>query len=321
MLMENMISIVIPVLNEEENIVPLFEEIKGVIKSLPHDYEIIFVDDGSTDGTLEKLRALLSKGEENLRVVQLRRCFGQSAAMLAGFQSAKGELIITLDGDGQNDPHDIPILLERLEYDIDVVCGWRHKRKDALFLKKFPSKIFNLFNRFTNRLSIHDSGCTLRIYRKEAIEDLLLLEGDHRYIPAILSNRGFRFAEVKVNHRSRTKGKTKYGIKRIFDGISDLFALRFLFNYGKRPMRFFSKIGFITLLTTLGLGIYLLIIKYAQGQEIGSRPLLILTILLGIAGFQFLFTGFLAELLVRQKISASSLYSIRRIYGAQEDRK
>ena len=316
-----MISVVIPVLNEEENVVPLFKEIKEVLSSLPNNYEIIFVDDGSTDQTLEKLRSLLSKGEKKLRIVQLRRCFGQSAALLAGFQSTKGELIITLDGDGQNDPHDIPFLLEALNDDIDVVCGWRHKRRDGFLLKKLPSKIFNLFNRMSNKLNIHDSGCTLRIYRKEAIVDLLLLGGDHRYIPAILSNRGFQFAEVKVNHRPRTRGKTKYGVKRIFDGFSDLFTLRFLFNYGKRPMRFFSKIGIITLLTTLGLGIYLLVAKYAYGQDIGSRPLLLLTILLGIAGFQFLFTGFLAELLVRQNISASSLYSIRKIYGIQEESK
>jgi len=321
MLMDNMISVVIPVLNEEENIVPLFKEIKEVLTLLPHDYEVIFVDDGSTDRTLEKLLSLLSEEEKNLRIVQLRRCFGQSAALLAGFQSVKGDLIITLDGDGQNDPQDIPSLLEALVDDIDVVCGWRHNRQDGFFLKKLPSKIFNLFNRISNKLNIHDSGCTLRIYRKEAIADLLLLGGDHRYLPAILSNRGFRLAEVKVNHRPRTRGKTKYGMKRIFDGFSDLFTLRFLLSYGRRPMRFFSKIGVTTLLTTLGLGIYLLVIKYAQGQDIGSRPLLLLTILLGIAGFQFLFTGFLAELLVRQNISASSIYSIRKIYGKQEEPK
>ena len=319
--MENMISVVIPVLNEEENVVPLFKEIKEALTYTPHDYEVIFVDDGSTDGTLEQLQSLLSKEEKKLRIVQLRRCFGQSAAMLAGFQYAKGELIITLDGDGQNDPYDIPTLLKSLNEDIDVVCGWRHNRKDGFFLKKLPSKIFNLFNRVTNKLNIHDSGCTLRVYRKEAIADLLLLRGDHRYIPAILANRGFRFAEVKVNHRPRIRGKTKYGVKRIFDGLSDLFTLRFLFNYGKRPMRFFSKIGMITLLTTLGLGIYLLVVKYAQGQDIGSRPLLLLTILLGIAGFQFLFTGFIAELLVRQNVSVSSLYSVRRTYGTQEESK
>lgn len=321
MLMDNMISIIIPVLNEEENVVPLFKEIKEVLSSLPHDYEVIFVDDGSTDQTLGEVRSLLSKGEKKLQVVQLRRCFGQSAALLAGFQSAKGDLIITLDGDGQNDPHDIPSLLAALDEDIDVVCGWRHKRRDGFFLKKIPSKIFNLLNRISNKLNIHDSGCTFRVYRKEAVADLLLLGGDHRYLPAILSNRGFRFAEVKVNHRPRTRGKTKYGIKRIFAGLSDLFTFRFLFTYGQRPMRFFSKIGIITLLTSLGLGIYLLIIKYAYGQDIGSRPLLLLTILLGIAGFQFLFTGFLAELFVRQNISVSSLYSIRKIYGNQEEPK
>ncbi|MCG3215379.1 MAG: glycosyltransferase family 2 protein [Candidatus Heimdallarchaeota archaeon] len=319
MLLDTMISVIIPVLNEEENVIPLYNELKGILTSMNKEYEIIFVDDGSTDQTLSQLLSLISNNEKNLWIVQFRRCFGQSAALLAGFHSAKSNLIITLDGDGQDDPQDIPSLLAALTEDVDVVCGWRYNRQDSYLFKKLPSRFFNYLNRIFNKLNIHDSGCTFRVYRKEAVSDILLLGGDHRHLPAILSNRGFRFSEVKVNHRPRSQGKSKYGFKRIFDGLSDLFTFRFLFNYGQRPMRLFSKIGILSLLTSLGLGIYLLVIKFAYGQDIGTRPLLLLTILLGIAGFQFLFTGFLAELTVRQNITVSSLYSIKKIYGLEEE--
>ncbi|MCG3226555.1 MAG: glycosyltransferase family 2 protein [Candidatus Heimdallarchaeota archaeon] len=314
-----MLSVIIPVYNEEENIKPLYSELKKVLQTLGQNFEIIFIDDGSTDNTLSELLFIFSKEQDNLRVIQLRRRFGKSAALAAGFDSVKGDIIITLDGDGQDNPNNIPLLLDALSNDIDVVCSWRQKRHGSLLFKKIPSKIYNVLNRLFNRLDIHDNDSTLRVYRKEAITELTLLGGDHRYIPAILYNKGFRFTEVKVIQRPRFSGKSKYGVKRIFAGLSDFFTLRFLFSYGQRPMRLFSKVGTLFLLTALGSGIYLLIVKFAYGQDIGTRPLLLLTILLGISGFQFLFTGFLAELIARKYVDSSSLYSIKKVHEIEEN--
>jgi len=309
-----MISVVIPVYNEEGNVIPLYTELKETLSPLSQKYEIIFIDDGSTDNTLANLLSLLEEGERNLKIIQLRKRFEKSAALVAGFSSTGGDIIITLDGDGQDDPQNIPLLLEKLTEDIDVVCGWRYNRKDSFLFKKLPSWIYNKLNRGFNKVNLHDSDCMLRVYRKETISEIVLLVGDHRYIPAILLNRGFKFAEVKVNHRKRYSGKSKYGIKRIFTGLSDLITFRFLFRYGHRPMHLFSSMGLLSILLALASGIYLLVIKYTYGEDIGTRPLLLLTILLGVAGFQFLFTGFLAELIVRQKTTASSLYSIKKVH-------
>ncbi|MBY9000549.1 MAG: glycosyltransferase family 2 protein [Candidatus Heimdallarchaeota archaeon] len=309
-----MISVVIPVYNEEGNVIPLYTELEEVLSSLSQKYEIIFIDDGSTDNTLRNLLSLLEEGERNLKIIQLRKRFEKSAALVAGFSSTRGDIIITLDGDGQDDPKNIPRLLEKLTEGIDVVCGWRHNRKDSFLFKKLPSWIYNKLNRIFNKVNLNDSDCMLRVYRKEVISEIVLLGGDHRYIPAILFNKGFKFTEVKVNHRERKSGKSKYGIKRIFTGFSDLITFRFLFSYGHRPMHLFSSIGILSMLLALASGIYLLVVKYAYGEDIGTRPLLLLTILLGIAGFQFVFTGFLAELIVRQKTTASSLYSIKKVH-------
>ncbi|MHA1302641.1 MAG: glycosyltransferase family 2 protein [Candidatus Heimdallarchaeaceae archaeon] len=309
-----MLSIVIPVYNEEENVQSLHEELSTVLLNLGQKYEVIYVDDGSTDNTLSLLQSLFEKDKEHLRVIQLRRNFGQTAALAAGFHHANGEIIISLDGDGQNDPHDIPKLISALADEVDVVCGWRYKRRDSFLFKSLPSKISNLLNRWLNHLNIHDSGCTFRAYRKEAVENITLSKGEHRYLPAILHNQGFNITEVKVNHRRREKGKSKYGVRRLFAGLTDLITLRFLFSYGQRPIRLFSKIGVLFLLTALSLGIYLLVVKFAFMQDIGTRPLLFLTLLLGVSGFQFLLTGFIAELIVRQNTSPKINYRIRRIY-------
>ena len=314
-----MLSVIIPVYNEEGNIEPLYLELKEVLLTLNQEFEIIFVDDGSTDNTLAELLSVLPKERNNLSIIQLRRRFGKSAALAAGFDKANGDIIITLDGDGQDNPHNIPLLLNSLTEDIDVVCSWRKKRHGSLLFKKLPSKIYNILNRRFNRLNIHDNDSTLRVYRKEAIDELTLLGGDHRYIPAILHNKGFHLTEVKVIQRPRFSGESKYGIRRIFSGLSDFFTLRFLFSYGQRPMRLFSKIGGMFLLTALASGIYLLVVKFAHNQDIGTRPLLLLTILLGISGFQFLFTGFLAEIIARNNASSTPLYSIKKTHRTDEE--
>ena len=201
-----------------------------------------------------------------------------------------------------------------------MVCGWRYKRKDSFILKKVPSKIYNFLNRKINRLKIHDSDCALRVYLKEAIEDIILLEGDHRYLLAILQNKGFSITEVKVNHRPRLKGKSKYGLRRIFVGLVDLFNIRFLHAHGQRPVRYFFKMGISSLMITLGLGIYLLVMKYVYNQNM-SIGLLLLTILLGLGGVQLFFMGFLAELVVRKNISKTNLYSVKKVFKYEEKEK
>jgi glycosyltransferase involved in cell wall biosynthesis len=314
-----MYSVVIPVFNEEGNIIPLYKELKEVLTKLSKEFEIIFVDDGSTDNTFSNLLSIIEQGEKNLQVIQFRRQFGKSSALTAGFQCVKGEIIITLDGDGQDDPHNIPSLIEELK-DYDVVCGWRYKRKDSFILKKIPSRIYNFLNRKINRLKIHDGGCALRVYRKEAVEDIILFGGDHRYLPVILQNRGFSITEAKVKHRPRLNGKSKYGVKRIFTGLADLFAVRFLLNHGQRPMRFFFKMGILSIMVALGLGIYLLVMKYAYGQNMIIGPVL-LTIFLGLGGVQLFFIGFLAELIVRKRITKTELYSVKRVYKYEEKEK
>jgi glycosyltransferase involved in cell wall biosynthesis len=312
-------SVVIPVFNEEGNVIPLYTELKEVLTKLTKKFEIIFIDDGSTDNTLSNLLSIIEQGEKNLQVIQFRQRFGKSPALTAGFQTVKGEIVITLDGDGQDDPHNIPSLIEELN-DYDVVCGWRYKRKDSFILKKIPSRIYNFLNRKVNRLKIHDSDCALRVYHKEAVENIILLGGDHRYLPAILQNRGFSITEVKVNHRPRLKGKSKYGFRRIFVGLADLFNIKFLHAHGQRPMRFFFKVGFLSVMIALGLGIYLLVMKYAYSQ-ITSIGLLVLTILLGLGGVQLFFMGLLAELIVRKRITKTNLYSIKKVYKYEEKKK
>jgi len=314
-----MLSVVVPVYNEEENIIPLYNEIIHVMTTQTQYFEIIFVDDGSTDSTLSQLLSLLTGRDAHLKIIQLRKNFGQTAALVAGFHSAKGDIIISLDGDGQNDPNDIPKLLSALTDDLDVVCGWRQKRYDSFILKSIPSKISNFLNRRLNRLKIHDSGCTFRAYKRDSIDNITLVSGEHRYLPAILSHKGFKITEVKVNHRPRIRGKTKYGFRRLFTGFTDLMTLRFLFNYSQRPIRLFTKIGALSLLIALGFGIYLLVEKFVYRQDIGDRPLLLLTMLLGIAGFQFILTGFLAELIARQNVEPTSVYNIKKIYESIEE--
>ncbi len=314
-----MLSIVIPVYNEEESLYSLHSEIQEVLSSLNTPYEIIFINDGSTDNSLSVLKDIYSNDQSHVRIIDFRRNFGQTAALLAGFQHARGDLVLSLDADGQNDPQDIPLLLNAMTENVDVVCGWRHPRHDPFFRKILPSRFSNFLNRKLNHLTIHDSGCTLRLYRIEAVKNLSLMRGEHRFIPAILHHQGFNISEVKVNHRPRSKGKSKYGFNRLFSGFFDLFMIKLLSNYNQKPIRLFAQIGFLFLLIAFSLGTYLLIVKYALGQDIGDRPLLLLTLLLGLSGFQFLLSGFMTELIVRHtsnvKNSDTNLtYHIKKIY-------
>lgn len=293
-----MLSVVIPAYNEEENVPILYEKLKKVLDGLGQDYEIIFVDDGSTDGTYQRLKQLAEK-DSRLKVIRFKRNYGQTAAMSAGFEHAKGDVIITLDADLQNDPEDIPILLEKLKEGYHVVSGWRKDRKDPFLSRKLPSMVANwLISKITG-VHLHDYGCTLKAYRAEVVKDLELFGDMHRFLPALTKRRGAKITEVVVRHHPRMFGRSKYGIGRTVRVLLDIMLVKFLNEYINKPLYMFGSVGFLL----LGLGLfslfYLIFLKLFLEEPIGRRPLLILSVLLILAGIQLISTGLLAELLVR----------------------
>jgi len=293
-----MLSVVIPAYNEEENVPILYEKLKKVLDGLGEDYEIIFVDDGSTDGTYQRLKQLAEK-DSRLKVIRFKRNYGQTAAMSAGFEHAKGDVIITLDADLQNDPEDIPLLLEKLEEGYHVVSGWRKDRKDPFLSRRLPSMIANwLISKITG-VHLHDYGCTLKAYRAEVVKDLELFGDMHRFLPALTKRRGAKITEVVVRHHPRMFGRSKYGIGRTVRVLLDIMLVKFLNEYINKPLYMFGSVGFLL----LGLGLfslfYLIFLKLFLEEPIGRRPLLILSVLLILAGIQLISTGLLAELLVR----------------------
>ncbi len=292
------LSVVIPVYNEEENIPKLYEELKEVLEKLPYEYEIIFVDDGSTDRTFQILEELAKKNP-HVKVVRFRRNYGQTAAMYAGFQYASGDVVITMDGDLQNDPHDIPKLLEKINEGYDIVSGWRKDRKDPFLSRILPSKIANWIISKVTGVHLHDYGCTLKAYRKEVAKNFRLYGDMHRFLPAVAKSFGAKVTEVVVNHRPRLYGKSKYGIGRTIRVILDIFLVKFLNDYLNKPLYVFGPIG----LLLMGLGflimLYLSVEKLFFGASIGGRPLLILGVLLFLSGLQLVSTGIIAEIIVR----------------------
>ncbi len=291
------LSIVIPTYNEEKNIVLLHDELSKALQNAAASYEIIFVDDGSRDGTFQALKDMRQR-DDRVRVIKFKKNFGQSAAMAAGFEHAKGDVVITMDADMQNDPADIPLLLAELNKGYDVVCGWRSKRKDSI-----SKKIFSLFaNGLRRKLTgatIHDSGCSLRAYRRECLKDMELYGEMHRYIPAMLSWKGYKIGEVRTNHRPRAHGKTKYGYQRLIKGFLDLILILFWQKYSMRPIHLLGGSGIFLAAIGVILGIYLGVDRLAFGVPLGDRPLFLLAILMIIVGIQFLVFGVLADIMVR----------------------
>ena len=292
------LSIVIPVYNEEENVEPLIEEINMVVRPLGNHYEIVVVDDGSRDATFSVLAGLRER-EPRLRVVRLKRNFGQTAAIAAGLAYAEGDIVVLMDGDAQNDPKDIPALLGELKKGNDLVCGWRSNRQDPFFSRRLPSMIANLLISWTTQVKTHDYGCTLKAMRRDVAKNLKLYGEMHRFIPAIAYERGARVTELKVNHRPRLRGSSKYGIARTLRVILDLLTVKFLISYSTRPSHVFGLLG----ITSGGLGfliaVYLTFEKLVYHRAIGGRPLLLLAILLIFIGFQFITMGLLGEMLSR----------------------
>ena len=292
------LSIVIPVYNEEENVEPLIQEINAAVRPLGKPYEIVVVDDGSHDATFSVL-ARLHLRDSCLRVVRLKRNFGQTAAIAAGLAYADGDVVILMDGDAQNDPQDIPALLAELKKGNDLVCGWRSNRRDPFLNRRLPSMIANHLVSWATQVKLHDYGCTLKAMRRDVAKNLKLYGEMHRFIPAIAYERGARVAELKVNHRPRMRGDSKYGIARTLRVILDLLTVKFLISYSTRPLHVFGVLG----LSSGGLGfliaVYLTMQKLIYHVSIGGRPLLLLAILLIFIGFQFLTMGLLAEMLSR----------------------
>ena len=292
------LSVVVPVYNEEANVEPLIGEINGVLRHLGKSYEVVVVDDGSEDRTFAVL-SKLHREQPTMKVVRLKRNFGQTAALAAGLAYARGEIVVLMDGDGQNDPADIPGLLVKLAEGNDMVAGWRFNRRDPFLNRRLPSMIANRLISWTTRVKLHDYGCTLKAMRKDIAKDLKLYGEMHRFIPAIAYERGARIAELKVNHRPRLRGQSKYGITRTLRVVLDLLTVKFMISYSTRPSHVFGPIGILSGVAGFLIAIYLTIQKWVYDLEIGGRPLLLLAILLIFIGFQFVTMGLLGEMLAR----------------------
>ena len=310
------ISIIIPVFNESESIAYLLEEVKSVMEVNELTYELIVVNDGSQDNT-DAVLVELTKNIKELLVISLRKNYGQTAAMAAGFDISRGDIVITLDGDLQNDPNDIPKLISEINTGYDLICGWRFDRKDKLINRRIPSKIANKLIAKVTGLKLHDYGCSLKAFTKEIIDDVKLYGELHRFLPILASIEGARIKEVKVNHRSRKYGSSKYGIDRTFRVLMDLLTVWFMTRFLTRPMYGFGFVGIISILISLLMSSYLLIEKIL-GQDIGNRPMLMFALILGVAGVQLFSFGLLSELLIRtyHESQKRPIYRVRTIQGA-----
>lgn len=291
------LSVVIPLFNERENLRSLHTQLHESLDPMQISYEILYINDGSDDGS-EKILKELGSEDPITTVLHMRRNFGQTAALAAGFDWAKGAVVVTLDADLQNDPADIPRLLDLID-EYDIVSGWRKNRKDKFWNRLLPSKVANwLISRITG-IRLHDYGCTLKAYRRDIVKNLELRGDLHRFVPAVASWMGIRVVEIEVNHRSRIYGKSKYSTARIFRVLMDLLVVKFLLSYSVSPIRFFGGVGMVTVTGGLGISLYLTIVKLVTGSDIGGRPLLMLGVLLIVVGFQLLLMGLLGELITR----------------------
>ncbi len=313
------VSVVIPIYNEVESLPRLISGVAEALRSLTSGYEILCVDDGSEDGSGEVLRKL-ARSRRDLKAILLRRNYGQTAAMAAGFHQARGQVIVTLDGDLQNDPRDIPRLIDKLEEGYDLVTGWRYERQDHRWTRLLPSKIANRLIAWTIGVQIHDYGCSLKAYRSELIADLHLYGELHRFLPALAHIEGARIAELPVAHQARRFGQSKYGLGRTFRVLMDLLTISFIQTFLTRPMHIFGLLGLGSLSSGVGIGLYLVFLKLGLGQDIGDRPLLILSVLLVLAGIQLFCFGLLAELLMRtyHESQGRPIYRVREVISSPE---
>ena len=292
------ISIVVPVYNEKESINELFTELEACLNALPYSWEAIFIDDGSTDGSYEKLLEIQSTSE-HVGVVRFRKNFGQTAALSAGFDVANGDVIITMDADLQNDPADIGLLVAKLEEGYDVVSGWRHMRKDSWLSRKLPSMMANKLISYLTKIKLHDYGCTLKAYRKEVVKNLRLYGELHRFIPALANERGALVAEEQVNHRARRFGTSKYTLSRTTRVLLDLANVKFLLEYRTRPLQFFGKVGLMSISMGILLFFGAVAMKIFTQADLTGNPMLTFSLFLFMAGIQLISIGLLGELVTR----------------------
>ncbi|URD52928.1 glycosyltransferase family 2 protein [Chroococcidiopsis sp. CCNUC1] len=310
------VSVVVPVYNEVESIPHLLEAIASTMKASGLTYDIICVDDGSKDGSADFLKQQATE-RTDLKAVLLRRNYGQTAAMAAGFKYATGRAIVTLDADLQNDPADIPALLAKLDAGYDLVSGWRKQRQDAALTRLLPSKIANKLIGMTTGVKLHDYGCSLKAYRSELVADMNLYGELHRFLPALAFIEGARIGEMPVRHHARRFGRSKYGLWRTFRVLMDLLTISFMKKFLTRPMHVFGLFGLLSLVLGTAIGLYLTFLKLGLGQSIGNRPLLILSVLLFITGVQLFCFGLLAELLMRtyHESQGRPIYRVREVVG------
>ncbi len=309
------VSVVVPLYNEEENVPELHRRVKKVLESMACPYEIIYVDDGSSDGTLPLLEQIQSS-DRGVVVLSFRRNFGQTAAFAAGFDFARGDVIVTLDGDLQNDPDDIPLLVGAMKEN-DIVSGWRKRRKDPFLSRRLPSMIANWIISRVTGVALHDYGCSLKAYRRDVVKNLNLYGEMHRFIPAVANWYGVKITEVETNHHPRLRGKSKYGITRTVKVVLDLITVKFLQSFSTKPLQFFGPFGLVSGAAGFLISLYLSIEKVLFGKSIGGRPLLLLGALLIIVGIQFIGMGLLGEMLVRvyHEAQKKPIYVLRKTLG------
>jgi glycosyltransferase involved in cell wall biosynthesis len=313
------LSVIIPFYNEAKNIPTLFEELVQALEPTGWSWEVLAIDDGSMDATFSLLKGE-ARRRTQVKVVRLRKNFGQTAALSAGFDSAEGEIIVTMDGDLQNDPKDIPALVAKIGEGYDIVSGWREKRQDPFFSRRLPSILANKMISWVTGVKLHDYGCTLKAFRREVAKHIRLYGEMHRFIPAIASWMGVTIAEIPVNHRARKFGRSKYGISRTIRVLLDLITVKFLLTYSTRPIHVFGLWGILSGLAGLGLAGYLTIQRMFFAIPLANRPILLLAVLLIFIGIQFISMGLLGELQVRtyHESQGKPIYFIKEIVGKEE---
>ncbi len=310
------LSLFLPVLNEEDNLRPMHAKISEALDALGKTAEVIYVDDGSTDQSLQVLRDIAA-GDERVRVISLRRNYGQTAAMSAGIDAARGKILIPMDADLQNDPKDIARLLDKLNEGYDVVSGWRKDRKDALVLRKIPSWIANSVISKIGGVPLHDYGCSLKAYRREVIQDVKLYGEMHRFIPIYAAWAGARVTEIPVDHHARTFGKSKYGISRTIKVVFDLMTIKFMASYQTKPIYVFGTFGLVAFLLSMFAGLWAFYLKFISGVSFILTPLPVIAIVLLAISMQFFLMGLLAEMLVRtyHESQDKAIYAVREKIG------
>jgi glycosyltransferase involved in cell wall biosynthesis len=308
------ISIIIPLLNEAEGLHALYDRLRQFMDDSSLCCELILIDDGSTDDTFTVLSRLQAQ-DDRLHVIRFRRNFGQTAAFVAGFDYARGDVIVTMDGDLQNDPADIPILLDKLNEGYDIVSGWRVDRQDKFITRRMPSVAANWLISKVTGVKLHDYGCSLKAYRREVVKGTKLYGELHRFIPALASWMGVKVAEVPVSHAPRQYGRSKYGLGRTIRVLLDLLTVKFLLDYATRPIQIFGLMGFVSLVMGMGIGTYLTVLRLFWRVPLADRPILLLAILLVVIGVQLIIMGLLGELVVRtyHETQNKPIYYVREI--------